>query len=424
MRKIAGFFSMENRTLIIILSVLAALVICFLADPIVEVTYTVDLQYVNQETLADMQLALTDSSSYTSTISVTVVGRRSKVESITSADLAAVADFSNIKTDGSITLDKPEITSSGHIYVLSYSPEVVYRNIVSTNQLPAKTYNIVTHIQSNIIDEYELIHYSMSDSSISTQAIYAELDKQGQLTTEQINTLINAISKVEANIVVTDRIEPYTDSVALTFLDKDGNEISTLSDTCYMNVDVIIGKRLSVELQFAGRLEEGYYIESATASPLAVALYSLTNPGYLATLDSVVVTEVVQLEGKNSTFATKVSLILPDEVIVFGNDSKTVNAIIQIGKYESMNISLDTGSDNISFDNSNPNYTYSITNRTPLILYGSEENLAKVTLSKLQFHVDVEELTEGDHVCEVTVTGLPEGVVLADDSTIGVTVRR
>ncbi len=415
---------MENRTLVIILSVLAAVSICFLADPIVEATFTVDLQYVNEESLSDMKLALTETSSYTRAVSVTIVGRRSRLESITPADFSAVADFSNTKSDGAITVNKPEVTSSGHIYVMSYTPEVVYRNVVSTDNPAEKTYNIVTHIQSNIIDEYELIHYSMSDNTISTQAIHAELEKRGGLTTEQTNTLINAISKVEANIQVTDRIEPYTDSVALTFLDKDGNEITELSDVCYKNVDVIIGKRLSVELQFSGHLEEGYYIESATASPLAVSLYSLTNPGYLATLDSVVVTEVVQLEGKNSTFTTEVSLILPDEVSVFGNDSKTVNAIIKIGKYESMNIGLDTGSDNISFDNANSDYKYSITDKASLVLYGSENNLSNVSHSKLRFHVDVSGLAPGNHECPVTVTGLPEGVILAGNPTINVTVGR
>lgn len=424
MKKIAGFFSLENKTLMIIISVIAALFICIAADPIVEATYTVDLQYVNQEALALKELALSDSGSYTNSVTVTLVGRRSHINNISAADIHAKADFSKISEDGAIIIDSPALNVSSGAYVLSYSPAVVHRNVVYTGETPSKTFNIVAHFQSNIIDEYELIHYSLATGTISTKAVADALESRGAHTSDQINVLINSIAKVEADILVEDRIEPYTDSVDLTFLDKDGNIIEALDSLCYIDVDVIIGKRLSVELQFAGQLEEGYYIISSAPSPLSISVYSLTNPGYLATLDSIVLTEVVHLDGKNGNFTAKVGLMLPDEVSVFGNDSKTVNAIVQVGKYDTKNIALGSEGIIITVDPDNNDYVYSVENTVRLQLYGTSDGLSKVDTDDIRITIDGSGLTEGQHQCPVSVEGLPEGVFVSSSSTVNVTVRR
>ena len=424
MKKVARFFSFENKTWMIIISAIAALFICFVADPLVEATYTVDLQYINQEALGLKELALSDSTNYTNTITVTVVGRKSRLSNLTASEIISKADFSKISNDGAIILDTPTLGNTAGAYVLSYSPAVVYRNVVYTGETPSKTFNIVAHFQSNIIDEYELIHYSLTTGTISTKSVSDALESKGGLTEDQINVLINSINKVEANILVEDRIEPYTDSVALTFLDKDGNVIESLSSLCYIDVDVIIGKRLSVELQFAGQLEEGYYIISSAPSPLSVSVYSLTNPGFLATLDSVVLTEVVHLDGKNGSFTANVGLMLPDEVSVFGNDSKTVNAIVQIGKYDSKSINMSTEGIEISVSDIDAGFKFSVDQNINVKLYGKSEDLAKVNVDNLKIVVDGNNLNVGQYVCNFTIDGLPEGVYLSSSSTITVNVGR
>ena len=424
MKKLARFFSLENKTWMIILSAIVAVIICFVADPLVEATYSVDLQYVNLEALGLKELALSDTGEYINSITVTVVGRRSKINNLTSSDIISKADFAKITKDGAIILDSPIVSNMTGAYVLSYSPAVVYRNVVYTGESPSKTYNVVAHFQSNIIDEYELIHYSLATTSINTNTVSDTLKSKGGLTDDQINVLINSIAKVEANILVQDRIEPYTDSVALSFLDKDGNIIEALSSLCYIDVDVIIGKRLSVELQFAGQLEEGYYIVSSAPSPLSVSVYSLTNPGFLATLDSVVLTEVVHLDGKNGNFTTNVSLMLPEEVSVFGNDSKTVNAIVQIGKYDSKSFSLNTEGAEITVSDIDAGFKFSIEKNVNIKLYGKTENLDKVDVDNLKIVVDGTGLSTGKHQCNFSLEGLPEGVYLSSSSTITIDVGR
>ncbi len=419
------FFTLDNTPLLIALSVITALVVCFLTDPIQKATFTVPLEYVNQSALADMDLALADTtSSYTGEVTLTVVGRSSALSNLNASELLARADFSEIDQNGMMTVHTGTTLVNSNIMVYSCEPQQVRRNIVSTNRYDERSYTIATHVQTNIQDEFELIKYTVKDNSIDTGTIAAALERNNtkDLTDEEINTLINSITRVEANIDVSERTEPYNDTVALCFLDKDGNRIAALDELCYAEVEVIIGKRIDVRLSLTGSPQDGFYLSSGQTSPLNVAVYSVTNPAYVSSLDSEIMTEAVSIEGKNSSFTVRVQLMLPDEVVVFGNESKTVNAIIKIEPLVTGTFSV--GSTGISYVNMRDGLEYQLKDSAVTVtLSGPDEAMESINAEDLRVQIDLSDAEAGANLCPVTVLSpLPSGVTQSAADTAKVIV--
>ena len=292
-------------------------------DPVIHNTYSgIPVEIVNQDALS-RQGKVYEVLNGTDSISVTVYGTRSVLESISKEDIRAVADMEDLTLMDTISIN------------------------LSTN----KNFNQIESMKSDIqavelsIEDRKEIHVPIT---VAVEGTPADGHIVGDISTNQniatisgAESLIDQIAAVQAKIDVSGRSSDISTNVDLVLLNEEGNELDLRSKltqnirTVNVNVAILETKTIDVIYQTSGSVEDGYVIRGDVTSDRP----TITIAGRSNVLSGISALEIpaaaINVEGKNETYSIVINLskYLPDGVrFVANDDDGLATATIEIEK--------------------------------------------------------------------------------------------
>lgn len=315
-----------NNIFLKILALLVAFILWLLVvnfdDPVVYTTYSgVPVEVINADALTD-QGKVYEIINNTGTISVTIYGTRSVVDSISKENIRAIADMEDLTLMNTISIQ------------------------LSTN----KNFDKLETMRSDI----QAVELEIEDMKVVNLPINMELKGEpasgyiaGDVVTNQ-NTVrisgpksvVEQIAYVEGEVDISNRVSDITTNVDLRFYDVDGIQIehhNLVQNIRSINVSVAIlaTKEIPVNYHISGTPAEGYI-----ANPEVTADYMTVRiAGRQSLVDSITSLEIpaaaLNVEDREADFSMVVNLerYLPDGIrLADANFDGNATAQIQILK--------------------------------------------------------------------------------------------
>ena len=232
------------------------------------------------------------------------------------------------------------------------------RALVDLSGLGKGEYDAPIHVQIGL-RPVEVISYSPETIKIvletmATKEIPVHLIQRGEpalgfqagtpvLSQSTVNisgpeTQVAKVKKIQATLDLTDVSENITRNLVLKAIDANEQEIQsiTITPNRVQVTEAITQKggyrNVVVKVTTKGQLASGFRLTSISASPAAVTLFS-TDPENVDKLPSFIETEPVDMTGIKDDLDLKVSLQLPQNIIVIGE--QTVQVQVGIAAIES-----------------------------------------------------------------------------------------
>jgi YbbR domain-containing protein len=237
--------------------------------------------------------------------------------------------------------------------------------------------------------------------------------------------LVEEVASVVAMLDITDARESVSTTVSLLALDQDGAVLSGLTInpervTVEQNIRQAGGYReVAVKVETIGQPALGFRVTNISVTPPIVTLFS-TEPEIVAGLPGFVSTVPLDLSNAQEDLETRLSLALPQGVIVIGEE-QNVEVLIGIAPIESSTLlirSVDTLGLASGFVAELSPQTVSV------FLSGPSSILQSLTAEDVKVFVDLSGLQVGTHLLETQVEILPDDVLLlaTTPSSIEVTI--
>lgn len=401
-------------------------------DPVISNSYSgISVEIINADSLTD-QGKVYEVLNNTDTISVTITGKRSVVESISRENIRAIADMEDLTIMNTVGIQ------------------------LSTN----KNYNQLDSIETEQ-GVLELAIEDLKEINMPINMVVAGEPAEnyivGNISTNQ-NTVkisgpesvVSQIARVVSEVNVSGRTSDITTTAEVRLYDANGNiiehpNLSLSTRNINVSAEILATKAVEIVYNYSGILEEGYIIsDDITADRMAVYL-----AGRPSALDSINTLDIpataINVDGQNETFTVTVDLdrYLPDGIILAESDfdgrvAVTVPIAATITRTLSVplaNVSVNhvpngyqaelmISSDNVSehegemvrFDVVAVGLPASFTDVTGRAVYAS------VDINDYLTSIDQTELTEGVYRMELTFY-LPEGIELTDTYYVDVKIE-
>ena len=393
-----------------ILSVIMAfvfwLVIINMIDPTIAKTFRnipVDILNENVITSAN-QVYEIDSGD---TVDVTVKGKRSFVETLTTRDFTAVADLSELSKVNAVSIDVQLKKQSNSNVEIDWGNAVLK---VQLEQRETQKFRVeVTHqgelsenyVLGNIVAQPNIVEVSCGESK------FKKIDHVGVMVT------LNGES------------ENFEKHYSPVLYNKDGeildNENVTFSnDTIKVSTEVLATKEIPLYVDVEGKPADGYRLVQTDYKPETVQVYGSKEA--LNKEKSVKVS--ISVEGAKKDVEKEIDLnnYLPDGLSIVG-DVSSVSVRCSIEKNGSRTFIM-TPTD-IAVKNLPYNYTIEFEDsdmKYPVTVIGQEEDLDGMVLNNLGANVDLAGLSTGLHTLEVGFN-LPAGIRLKNKVRVNIILR-
>lgn len=147
------------------------------------------------------------------------------------------------------------------------------------------------------------------------------------------SSVVNQVNTVQAQVDISGRSQPLEQEVALVPLNEAGEEVlgaevQPNTASVLVPIEALGGYRSVVVLpRIEGEVETGYQLTGITVSPTLLTVFS-SDPQAVNELGGFVETEPVNLAGATSDFERRVSLNLPENVSIVGDQSVLVRASV------------------------------------------------------------------------------------------------
>lgn len=401
-------------------------------DPVISNSYSgIPVEIINADSLTD-QGKVYEVLNNTDTISVTITGKRSVVESISRENIRAIADMEDITIMNTVGIQ------------------------LSTN----KNYNQLDSIETEQ-GVLELAIEDLKEINMPINMVVAGEPAEnfivGNISTNQ-NTVkisgpesvVSQIARVVSEVNVTGRTSDITTTAEVRLYDVNGNiiehpNLSLSTRNINVSAEILATKAVEIVYNYSGILEEGYVIsDDITADRMAVYL-----AGRQSALDGITALEIpataINVDGLSETFTVTVDLerYLPEGIILAESDfdgrvavtvpiAATITRTLSVplanvsvnhvpnGYQAELMISSDNVSENegetVRFDVVAVGLPGAFTDVTGRVVYAS------VDIDDYLTSIDQTELTEGVYQMELTFY-LPEGVELTDTYFVDVKIE-
>lgn len=306
---------------------------------------------------------------------------------VKASNITVYIDLSKITSTGTYELPVYASCSNSEAVITSVSPSTV--SVVVDNLATAEI-PIIPSYSNTLPDNL----YMQSEAVISPDVL-------------NISGPENYVSKIAAAKVDIDlsvMTDGYTASLPYTFIDSQGETISSASIEVADNrtsvmVDMGIASKKTVPIEYAShllntdKLAEGYEFESAEIRQSTVEIIGKTE--VLANIDALHI-EDIDMSGMDGTIKQiNANLVIPDGVTIL-NPSPTI-LDITIGEQEiSRQFTLEIQYRNLP---SGFNYTASAS-QAQVVFSGNYFNINSITASDVQIIVDLSGLSAGTHTLQ------------------------
>jgi len=397
----------ENNLIIKIISLVAAiflwLVVYNIENPYNEKTFTLQLDVINEDTLVSKGLRLMNYN-FRRNVDIVVRGRSESLNKVTAADFRAVLDFSKVESekDTRIEIDGP-YEDINDVYISKVQPTYID---VELEKVVKRSFPIELKLinMDQIKEGYQIIETTLGPEEIELEAV---------------ESIINSISHVEAQVDVKDLDSNKSVLSPCTVYNKRGERIDAFKNI-NVNVTFQVGKTVPVVLVTEGTPAEDFREGIKSINPERVII---TGSNELMSGLSYVVTEPVSIDGVDSDVKTKAKLKLPEGIKVV-NTPGTIDVNIMIDKLLVKRFQVNKNNISLVNFSANESYYYEILNDTVTVeVKGERQFIQSMGSNDISIRADVAGLRDGVHTVPVRVA-LPENVLLVKNDPIQVKILR
>ncbi len=248
---------------------------------------------------------------------------------------------------------------------------------------------------------------------------------EGLVQVSGAQSSLQQMDEIRAELSITGARESITSEVELTAVDSDGEQIQGLilsPNQVKMTVEIIQSggyRDVAVKVETVGQPVSGYRVTNISVSPPTVTLFS-SNPQLVAGMPGYASTQPLDLTQIDDDKEVRVTLDLPDGVIIVG-DEQSVKVQIGIAAIET-SISLTIPINIIGLGSGLQAVVSPET--IDIFLTGPLPILDDLTSESVLIFVDLTDLGPGSHLVEPQVEILPDRVVqeAINPDTIQVTI--
>ncbi len=320
MKKLAGLFTNNFglKILAIVFAVVLWMVIVNVEDPDKAVSFSVEVEVVNADYLTQMgkTFEILDG---TDTISFTVTGKRSIVETLDVSDFKAVANMENI--DDSMSMVPIIITATSYSSQLEYTKRNSY--------LLVKVENLITaEYESEVVAEYDRLTKGCYVASPSVEP--------ATVTVSGPKSVMEQIATAQVTLDVDGASEDVAATVEVMLLDEGGQEISQdllqLSDTKVVaTAEILMEKTVTLSFSVTGEPAAGYAytgLECTRESITLIGVWDLLN----AMDEWNISAESLSIDGAKETVTVEIALadVLPEGLALAEEDTETLTVSLLI----------------------------------------------------------------------------------------------
>ena len=348
--KFADFF--KGKPFLIIFSVICAIVAWFFVlnfrDPMEERVMEIPVTISNSASLASYNLINT-TESIPETVNVTVFGRKSVVDKLTSLDFKCSVDLSSVKSTGqvSIPISKPVCSVMG-VTVRSYTPTESVFTFDKTGIVNLDV--VIDYSQSLLKDGFEFISVVPDAESIQVTGFESDIAELDYIKIDLNDILDN-------NSIDSSKSASYIGK----FISKNGENVSYKFDPVKIIVKIDVGKRVDLIYQVTGDPGDLCYVNSESISQDKVVLQ-----GNATELNKIQFVNLgtVSVEGARESINKEVDILsfLPEGITCYGTSKVTVS--VEILEYEEKSFTFSLGEISLAgYDKDE--YIYDIQNSDP-----------------------------------------------------------
>lgn len=389
------------------LAALIWFVIVNIDDPAITRTFRLSVELRNEEAIANQGMCYEVVEG--EAVTITVKGKRSIIEDLTTSDFRAYADLSKLSAWNAVPIKVDLIKYLNE----SDSPTIQLGNIdtlvVSLEKTVTKQFK-VTVVKKGIVDEgYFIGDLRAKPNIIQVTGASSQIDK---------------IEEVRVVVDVSDASENFTATGIPKVYDKEGKEINSAKMTFSSEKVKVVGtllntKTVPINVDVQGTPLHGYQYINTEYEPKSVLIAG--SKEVLNVVDSIVIP--IDITGMYESIESEVNLAdyIPKS-ITLEEESLTVMVNVKIEKLQVKEIGFSIDDIQISnLDNelrlvpneeNNDEFTVNV--------MGREEDLKKLTIEGLNPHVDLSTKKEaGNYVIEIQFDNV-DGISYQNKPTISI----
>ncbi len=367
----------------------------------VKTFYNIPLKMENESFLDDN--GYTIKSMDRTSIDITIRGRQEAIDKIRSSDFETLLDLSQIQSvdDKKLMITEPVCTQKD-VTIVSYSPTIINVQLARN-----KSGSFPVELKSNITMKpgFVLVNTVLSPESIT---IGGE------------ESIIDSVGSIKANLELKNLDRDTTTTVECKVYNKEGKEISSLSNGLKVNVTLEVAKEVPISLVTRGRLAADYVETLRVIEPVKALI-----TGAAETLGSIseLKTEPVDIDNITGNFTKAVSIVVPEGVKLV-NGQKEITVSINVEKLMLRDIELVNNDISILNAVNDGSLTYEIkTDKLVLQFKGKQADLNTISPESLKPAVDVAGLAEGTYKLPLNVT-MPSQVKLTQQAQVEVVISK
>ncbi|WP_167955791.1 CdaR family protein [Anaerosporobacter faecicola] len=390
---------------------LAALIWFFIVnvdDPAITRTFRLSVEKRNEDVIADQGMCYEVLEG--DAVTITVKGKRSVVENLSTSDFCAYADLSKLSRWNAVPI-KVELTK---YLTESDTPSITLGSvdtlIVSLEDTETKQFK-VNVVKKGTVEE----GYCIGDLKAKPNII--------QVTGAK--SQVSKIDEVRVEIDVSNATENFTTSGVPKVYDAEGKEINS-SKMIFSSTEVkVVGtllntKSIPVEIEIEGEPLHGYRYMGVEYEPKTVTI-----AGDMDSLSKVVKIVIpVDISEQYADIETEINLekYIPDGVIL-AEESLTVMVNVMIEKLQIKDFTLDMAE--IQFKNLNNKFKFNFSNSMNMDnlvvkIMGTEDDLKNLTISDLAPYIDLKgKNKEGSYTIEIQFSSV-EGIEIVSKPTVSI----
>ncbi|MCQ2521863.1 MAG: CdaR family protein [Lachnospiraceae bacterium] len=414
------------KLLAFVVAVALWLVVVNIDDPVITNTYSgISVEVLNVESLTD-QGKVYEVLNGTDTISVTVTGKRSILDSISKENIRATADLKDLTLMDTVAINLATNKNFNQIEGMKSDTAALQ---LSIEDLMTKHFSVSVDVSGEPEDGFIV---GSVTSSINTVSVSGPA------------SVISKIASVKGGVSVAGRSSDMTTTSALRCYDENGKiiehaGIAISASNVSVSVEVLATKAVEVHYGYEGTPAAGFVVGGPIISDRN-AIYLAGSAEVLAGVGSVEVPSfVVNVDGAKEEVVKKLNLYdyLPEGVI-FADENFLGNVTVRVPIEKTERRSVQVAVDKIVIHGVPQGFTAEIqgeeeTGEVTLQVEGLTAVLEEANLTDLAGIVDLqnfaasmpeeEEWKDGEYVVPVELL-LPDGITLAEDSKVTVILRR
>ena len=401
------------KILSVVLALFTWLIMVNVSNPMMTVTHTIPVEFVNEDVLKNAGLTYESLSRNTVTVSYKIHVRDEA--RVSANDFTAYADLAQLyDVTGSIPV-QADITSylarslvqSGSVTV---NPSVVR---IQTEPIQTKMFMLEAHVSGTEADGYDIGEIRLTPTRVTVTG--AESD-------------IGQISSLGVEINVEDIDTDISGEAPIFFYDANGNRMDkadgveiNVSQAAY-SVSVLRVKDLTLDYKITGTVANGYRFTGVDSDIRVISVVGLRS--VLASLNTLEIPDpALNLDMATGNVVVQVDLndYLPENISIVSDQPTVATVTMLVEKLETRSYQYDVDDVELTGQREGYEYTFDV----PALLLqirGLTEDLDMLDVDNIQVRADVAEMEPGIHTLRFEAD-LEEGFDFMSASVVNVNVR-